>query len=309
MSILNRTKVSSTGFRLAAVAGLVAVLGACHGVELEGVQGLEPSGSKFNTDLYAGYIELSSNELAEYDYRDSDRFALKAAVAARGDDAMPTTLAERYLPEDKMDELAKARARLFAMLVGGGRGRAPEAAARAQISFECWMQEQEEGHQPDDIAACRNAFYNAVITAEVALRPPAPPPPAPAPAPTSEPEPEPEPEPSYVTYYVVFFDFDSAELTKAGKTTLDEAAATALEMRPYKIVIWGHTDRAGPESYNLGLSEARALSVARYLIDRGAGRFVIDVEGLGESEPIAKTSDGVRDGRNRRTEVSLTEPE
>jgi outer membrane protein OmpA-like peptidoglycan-associated protein len=301
MSILNRTRVSSTGFRLAAVAGLAAVLGACHGVELEGVQGLEPSGSKFNTELYAGYIELSSNELAEYDYRDSDRFALKAAVAARGDDVMPTTLAERDLPEDKTEELAKARARLFAVLVGGGRGKAPEVAARAQISFECWMQEQEEGHQPDDIVACRNAFYNAVITAEVALRPPVPPP--------SEPAPMPEPEPSYVTYYVVFFEFDSAELSKAGKTTLDEAAVTAQEMRPYKIVIRGHTDRAGRESYNLGLSEARALSVARYLIDQGAGRFVIDVEGLGESEPIAKTSDNVRDGRNRRTEVSLTEPE
>ena len=301
MSILNRTRVSSTGFRLAAVAGLAAVLGACHGVELEGVQGLEPSGSKFNTELYAGYIGLSSNELAEFDYRDSDRFALKAAVAARGDDVMPTTLAERYLPEDKTEELAKARARLFAMLVGNGRGKAPEAAARAQISFECWMQEQEEGHQPDDIAACRNAFYNAVVTAEVALRPPVPPP--------SEPAPMPEPEPSYVTYYVVFFEFDSAELSKAGKTTLDEAAATALEMQPDNILVRGHTDRAGPESYNLGLSERRALSVARYLTDRGAGRFVIDVEGLGESEPIAKTSDNVRDGRNRRTEVSLTEPE
>ena len=301
MSILNRTKVSSTGFRLAAVAVLAAVLGACHGTELDGVQGLEPSGSKFNTELYAGYIQLSSKEVAEWDYRDSDRFALKAAVAARGDDVMPTTLAERYLPEDKKEELAKARARLFAMLVGNGRGKAPEAAARAQISFECWMQEQEEGHQPDDIAACRNAFYNAVITAEVALRPPAPSP--------SEPAPEPEPEPSYVTYYVVFFEFDSAALSKAGRTTLDEAAATALEMQPDKILVRGHTDRAGPESYNLGLSEARALSVARYLIDRGAGRFVIDVEGLGESEPIAKTSDNVRDGRNRRTEVSLTEPE
>ena len=301
MSILNRTKVSSTGFRLAAVAVLAVVLGACHGTELDGVQGLEPSGSKFNTELYAGYIQLSSKEVAEWDYRDSDRFALKAAVAARGDDVMPTTLAERYLPEDKKEELAKARARLFAMLVGNGRGKAPEAAARAQISFECWMQEQEEGHQPDDIAACRNAFYNAVITAEVALRPPAPPP--------SEPAPAPEPEPSYVTYYVVFFEFDSAALSKAGRTTLDEAAATALEMQPDKILVRGHTDRAGPESYNLGLSEARALSVARYLIDRGAGRFVIDVEGLGESEPIAKTSDNVRDGRNRRTEVSLTEPE
>ena len=309
MSILNRTKVSSAGFRLAAVAVLAAVLGACHGGALDDVQGLEPQGPDFNALLYTGYVKISSKEIAEYDYRDSDRFAVRAAAAAAGADVVPTTLEERYLPADKREELSKARARLVAMLERDGGGKAPEVAARAQISFECWMQEQEEGHQPDDIAACRNAFYNSVIAAEVALRPPVPPPPEPAFEPEPEPAFEPEPEPSYVTYYVVFFEFDSAELSKAGKTTLDEAAATALEMRPYKILIRGHTDRAGPESYNLGLSEARALSVAHYLIDRGAGRFVIDVEGLGESEPIAKTSDNVRDGRNRRTEVSLTEPE
>ena len=299
MSILKRTKVSSAGFRLAAVAVLAAVLGACHGGELDDVRGLEPQGPEFNALLYAGYVQISANEIAEYDYRDSDKFAVRAAAAAAGVDVVPTALEERYLPADKQEELSKARARLVAMLERDGRGKAPQVAARAQISFECWMQEQEEGHQPDDIAACRNAFYNSVVAAEVALRPPVPPPP----------EPTFEPEPSYVTYYVVFFEFDSAELSNSAKTTLDEAAAAALEMRPYKIVVRGHTDRAGPERYNLGLSEARALSVARHLIDQGAGRFVIDVEGLGESQPIAKTSDNVRDGRNRRTEVSLTEPE
>ena len=299
MRVFRKTKVSSTGFRLAAVAGLVALLGACHGIELEGVQGLEPQGSEFNAQLYEGYITLSSREIGEYDFRDSDFFALKAADAARGDDVMPTRMEERLLPADKKEELSKARTRLVSMLVGSGKTKAPAVAAQAQISFECWMQEQEEGHQPAHISACRNAFYNSLIAGEVALRPPPPPEPAP--------EPEPEPEPVYATYYVVFFEFDSSDLSASAKVTLDEAAATALEMRPYKILIRGHTDRAGPETYNLALSERRALSVAGYMIDQGAGRFVIDVEGLGESEPIAKTSDNVRDGRNRRVEVSLTE--
>ena len=301
MRIFKGTKVSSTGFRLAAVAGLAALLGACHGMELGGVQGLDPQGSEFNTQLFAGYIELSSGELAENDYRDSDHFAMQAAVAARGDDVRPTAVEGRSISADKVEELSKARARLMTMLYGGGKNKAPIVAARAQISFECWLQEQEEGHQPGDISDCRNAFYGSVVAAEVAIRPQSPPPPAP--------QPEPEPEPSYVTYYVVFFDFDSSELSNAATQTLDEAAATALEMRPYKILIRGHTDRAGPDTYNLNLSEERALSVASYLIESGAGRFVIHAEGLGESEPIAKTSDGVRDGRNRRSEVSLIEAE
>ena len=184
------------------------------------------------------------------------------------------------------------------MLFGNGKAKAPIVAARAQLSFDCWMQEQEEGHQPNNIADCRNAFYGSVVAAEVALRPPPP-----------EPEPEPEPEPSYVTYYVVFFEFDSSELSGAAMQTLGEAATTAMEMRPYKILIRGHTDRAGPDAYNMKLSERRALSVASYLIENGAGRFVIHAEGLGESEPIAKTSDNVADGRNRRAEVSLIDAE
>jgi outer membrane protein OmpA-like peptidoglycan-associated protein len=303
MRILKGTKVSLTGLRLAAVAGLAALLGACGGVALEGVQGLDPQGSEFNMQLYAGYIELSSNELRESDYRDSDHFAMKAAVAARGDDVRPTALEERLIAPDKVEELAKARNRLMAMLYGGGKNKAPIVAARAQLSFDCWMQEQEEGHQPGDIADCRNAFYGSVVAVEVAMRP------APPPAPEPAPAPEPEPEPSYVTYYVVFFEFDSSELSNAAKQTLNEAAATALEMRPYKVLIRGHTDRAGPDAYNLKLSETRALSVASYLIENGAGRFVIHAEGLGESEPIAKTSDNVRDGRNRRSEISLIEAE
>ena len=187
----------------------------------------------------------------------------------------------------------------MAALFGSAKGKAPAIAASAQISYECWLQEQEEGHQPDDIADCRNAFYGQLIAAEVAIRPAPPPPP--------EPEPQPEPEPVYATYYVVFFDFDSSELSNAAKQTLDEATEAALAMRPYKIIIRGHTDRAGPDKYNMGLSERRALSVAGYMIDQGAGRFVIDADGLGESEPIAKTADNVRDGRNRRVEVTLSE--
>ena len=301
MWILNTKKISPAALRLVAVAGLAAALGACQGVELDEVQGIEPQGSEFSQHLYEGYVTLSSNELAEYDYRDSNRFARKAAAAAGGDDVMPTAIEERSLPADQQGALAEARASLIAVLDGSGRTKAPADTARAQLMFECWIQEQEEGHQAEDISGCQEGFNMALAAAEEALIPPPPP----------EPEPvvEPEPEPSYVTYYVVFFDFDSAELSSSAQTTLDEAAATALEMRPYKIIIRGHADRAGPEKYNLGLSESRALAVASYMVTKGAGRFAVIADGVGESEPIARTADGVRDGRNRRTEISLIEAE
>ena len=309
MKLFGRFKVPSTGLRLVAIVGLAASLGACGGVAIEGVRDLEPQGSEFHAELYAVYLHRSEMELAEHDYWDSDTFALKAGAAAAGSNVPPSSFQDRDIAEDKQEELGKARARLVAMLDGSGRNKAPASAARAQINFDCWMEEQEEGHEPHDIAECRNAFYGAVVAAEVAMRPEPEPVIEPEPEPEPVVEPEPEPEPTYVTYHVVFFEFDSAALTDAARVTLDEVTATALEMRPYKIAIRGHTDRAGPERYNAGLSERRALSVAGYLIEQGAGRFVIDVDGLGESQPIAKTADNVRDGRNRRAEISLIESE
>ena len=159
MWILNRKKTSSAALRLLAVAGLVAALGACQGLELEGVEGVEPQGSEFSQNLYAGYVTLSSNELGEYDFRDSNRFARKAAAAASGDDVMPTGMEERWLPSDQQTVLSDARARLVAVLDGGGRAKAPTDTARAQLMFECWMQEQEEGHQPDHISGCQEGFH------------------------------------------------------------------------------------------------------------------------------------------------------
>ena len=278
MRIFKRGRVSSTGLRLAAVVGLAAVLGACHGTELAGVKNLEPQGSEFNQQLFAGYVELSAKELAENDYRDSDRFAMRAAAAARGDDVRPTDVDQRLIAATTWRSSRRREAGSWRCCLGAPRARRPPSPPVPRSVTNAGCRSRRKGTSRTTISACRNAFYGQLIAAEVAIRPAPPPPPEPAPAA------EPEPEPVYATYYVVFFDFDSSELSNAAKQTLDEATEAALAMRPYKIIIRGHTDRAGPDKYNLGLSERRALSVAGYMIDQGAGRFVIDAEGLGESE-------------------------
>jgi outer membrane protein OmpA-like peptidoglycan-associated protein len=304
MKMLGRIKGVSSGLRLAALGGCVATLGACAGMELDNARGTQPAGSAFNNQLYAGYVGLSEDEFAEYDYDDSDGFAMKASAAAGDGSVMPANLEEWDIPEDHVAELSSARARLINALDAGGRSIAPDIAAHTQVVFDCWVQEQEEDIQPDHIAACRSAFYSSISALEVAIRPDEPQVAAP------EPEPEPAPEPAAVaTYYVVFFDFNSAELSTASKTTVSEAAAAAKQMRPYKILVYGHTDRAGSNDYNKALAERRARAVAHFLSEQGAGRFGVDLESFGEDKPVAKTSDNVRDGRNRRVEITLTESE
>jgi OOP family OmpA-OmpF porin len=114
---------------------------------------------------------------------------------------------------------------------------------------------------------------------------PAPPPPV-AVAAVAQPEP-----PRMVIQKVslstdVLFDFNKAELKDAGKQKLDELASQIKDAKVEEIVVVGHADRIGSETYNEKLSEARAQSVKGYLAERGATTNAITAQGKGESAPV-----------------------
>jgi OOP family OmpA-OmpF porin len=84
----------------------------------------------------------------------------------------------------------------------------------------------------------------------------------------------------------VLFDFNKAELKDSGKQKLDELASQVKGAKVDEIVVVGHADRIGSETYNEKLSEARAQSVKDYLAGRGAQTNVITAQGKGESQPV-----------------------
>ena len=71
------------------------------------------------------------------------------------------------------------------------------------------------------------------------------------------------------------------------------------------IVIEGHTDNIGSESYNLTLSEKRATSVLNYLANKGIDKSRISIIGIGELRPIATNSTARGRALNRRTETFI----
>lgn len=74
----------------------------------------------------------------------------------------------------------------------------------------------------------------------------------------------------------------------------------------YKIEIAGHTDNAGQEINNLKLSEARAKTVADYLIENGINKNRISYKGYGSTKPL-KSNDNPKDRlANRRVEFKIT---
>lgn len=103
----------------------------------------------------------------------------------------------------------------------------------------------------------------------------------------------------------VLFDFDSASLRPASRTTLRDMAEVFNRYNDTTLAIEGHTDSVGTAAYNRGLSQRRANSVASHLSSMGVDSYRLDTIAYGESQPRA--SNATVNGRqlNRRVEIRV----
>jgi outer membrane protein OmpA-like peptidoglycan-associated protein len=124
-----------------------------------------------------------------------------------------------------------------------------------------------------------------------------PPPPAPVPPPAAAPAPAP------ARSYLVFFDWNSADLNDRARQVVDEAAANATRVQVTRIDVSGNADRSGTPAYNMALSRRRAEAVAGELVSHGVPRQEITIQALGDTRPLVPTAAGVREPQNRRVEI------
>lgn len=271
-----------------------ALLGACTTWDLERLQETEPTGTPFTQALakeYQTFAEFEAYEMA--DWIDQQYFARKGLRAASGEVVAPEELSGWNLPEGKIDELAAARSRLIGALNKGGRINHPEDAAHAQAKFDCWVEQQEENHQPEDIEECQREFEAALAKLVELVE-------EPEPQPAAQPEPQPEP----VTF-MVFFDFDSSALNDGAMAVIGLAEDRLPDYEDGFISIVGHTDTAGPASYNSELSMRRAQAVRDALTNMGVAPGQMSIDARGESDPMIETGDGVRSPQNRRVAITI----
>ena len=126
--------------------------------------------------------------------------------------------------------------------------------------------------------------------------------PRPAPAPVAM---APAAAPAPARTYLVFFDWDRADLTDRARQIIAEAAQAVTTTGTTRIEVAGHADRSGTPQYNQRLSLRRAEAVAAELARRGISRSAMSIEAFGESRPLVPTADGVREPQNRRVEIIL----
>lgn len=104
----------------------------------------------------------------------------------------------------------------------------------------------------------------------------------------------------------VYFDFDKSEITPNSKLALNKLIQIFKEYPETNLLVEGHTDDKGAESYNLSLSERRAMAVGNYLKANNISASRLTINWYGETQPkVENTSDASR-AENRRVEFAIT---
>ncbi len=126
------------------------------------------------------------------------------------------------------------------------------------------------------------------------------------PAPVAKPAPKAAPAPVVAKEVITFnllFGFDKSAITDEMIPVLEQAKVILEEDSGVDFVVSGHTDATGPEDYNQGLSERRAVSVKNWLVSNGVSATRLQTVGYGETR--SKYDNGTKEGRklNRRVEL------
>ena len=103
----------------------------------------------------------------------------------------------------------------------------------------------------------------------------------------------------------VLFRSAKSTLLPSAQVKLDQVAKALLSIPARNLIVEGHTDSIGSESYNQGLSQRRADAVRDYLVQKGYPADRIQARGKGEGSPIADNTSPEGRANNRRVEIVI----
>ena len=102
------------------------------------------------------------------------------------------------------------------------------------------------------------------------------------------------------------FEVNKSELLPSSFPEIEKIVALLKNDSSLQIQINGHTDGSGEEEFNVELSEARALAVARFIVDKGIDSSRLQTNGFGSAQPIESNSSQEGRIKNRRVEFIIS---
>ncbi|MDD2735906.1 MAG: OmpA family protein [Desulfuromonadaceae bacterium] len=103
---------------------------------------------------------------------------------------------------------------------------------------------------------------------------------------------------------ILFRSADST-LMPAAQVKLDQVTKALLAIHPRSLVVEGHTDSQGSNTYNQALSQRRADAVRNYLVQKGYPANQVQAHGQGEGSPVAENNSAEGRANNRRVEIVI----
>lgn len=302
---------------------LASTTSGCIMYRLEELRNTTPQGTPFQTALSRMYMDFAAKEEKEYDWQDSWYFADKGLKLAYGRDADPEELDGWNLDESGKLELEKARIRVMDVLTPALKASSPNRAAAIEFYFDCWVEQQEEGWQQDDIAFCRDNLMRSLNGMGESEARPMPIAHADAPqmsktkttkwakpnefkAPKGEavektqnvtPEKAKATKPeaaakaaaaSETASYAVFFDAGKPDVSGPGKNVLNEVVTSLKGKADYLVVL--HVSAPGSAAATEKDLPAKRLAVVKKVLTDGGvdSSAIVNADGPEAAKPVAR---------------------
>jgi outer membrane protein OmpA-like peptidoglycan-associated protein len=286
---MGRAVASSIRPRFAAFLGISAAfaLSGCIGNSVfDDLNAAQPVGSPFSEALFKDYAFLARS-FGTQSAPSGQAFDAEGAVSLTGADNTISGVADAYaqkalqvakgdedvLPEAAPDGDTDAENVRLELLrdLADGREKAPEAAARAQADYDCWVINRRVDSLASAAQACRRSVTASLAKLEHGSNPTASTAPAPAPQPVAAATP---------AQFSVNFASHSVKLAGDELSTIGQAISAARNGRQSRIAVVGHS--ANEEDSRDSLRRAKAVEKA--LIDQGARADAITVSAAGKDE-------------------------
>jgi peptidoglycan-associated lipoprotein len=103
------------------------------------------------------------------------------------------------------------------------------------------------------------------------------------------------------TFDAIRFDFNEYNLSSGVQSSLSQYA-DCIKKGSLRFTLEGHADERGTDEFNMVLSQKRAASVRKYLVDLGVSGGALDTVGYGENKPAVNGSNEEAWSANRRVE-------
>lgn len=270
--------------RMCMAASAVALAGctALPGANLGGTFSAEPylgtsiEGSDFNSSLAREYQALAARSATkDVNWLDATAYIAKSKAAASGGVA-PWSPADLGVSADGYEDMVAT--------VEANKSVRPAECAKAQAYWDQYLESLFEGANACISAEDAKAMFDEALAACRGAT---------------------------MGDYIVYFGFDRSNIDNAAHEVIHDVIGALQTYSSPLVSLVGHTDTVGSVEYNQRLSEKRANAVEGSIVAHGRARSVnvgnISKSGRSELEPAVDTGDNVREPRNRRVTIAISE--